>query len=174
MILNEQILGGDGVESTALTVNMIHVILSGAVAGDIIVASAHSDVTFVPAPTPSPVTGFMTGGGRLGTGRAIATFGFNARPDLRGQLQYTDHAQGLDVHSTGITEYGSLGGPCVTFKGTARVNNADGYHFRVTQGCDYGEPGVGRDTFAIVVDELSYDSSRSFSPVLTGGNLQLH
>jgi hypothetical protein len=61
----------------------------------------------------------------------------------------------------------------VTFTGTARVNNADGYHFTVTQGCDNGEPGVGRDTFEISVKELSY-SSQSLGAVLTGGNLQLH
>ena len=44
VILNEQIPGGDGVNNTELTVNMIHVILdSPALTGDIIVASAHSD-----------------------------------------------------------------------------------------------------------------------------------
>jgi hypothetical protein len=175
VILNEQLSGGDGVHTTALTVNMIHVVLTGAVAGDIIVASAHSDVNFTPAPTPvpTPVTGFMTGGGRLGTGRTIATFGLNARPNLQGHLQYIDHAQGLKVHSTGLTDYASLGGTCVTFSGTARVNNTDGFHFTVRQACDNGEPGVGRDTFEISVEELSY-SSRYLGTVLTGGNLQLH
>jgi len=171
VILNQQIPGGDGVHTTALTVNMIHVVLTGAVAGDIIVASAHSDVNFTPAPTPA--TGFMTGGGRLGTGRTIATFGLNARPDLQGHLQYTDHAQGLDVHSTGLTDYASLGGTCVTFSGTARVNSTDGFHFTVRQACDNGEPGVGHDTFEISVKELSY-SSQYLGTVLTGGNLQLH
>jgi hypothetical protein len=173
VFLNEQIPGGDGVHTTALTVNMIHVVLTGAVAGDIIVASAHSDVNFTPAPTPAPVAGFMTGGGRLGTGRTIATFGFNARPSLQGQLQYTDHAQGLDVHSTGLTDYSSLGGTCVTFSGTARVNHTDGFHFTVRQACDNGEPGVGHDTFEISIQELSY-SSQYLGTVLTGGNLQLH
>ena len=171
VILNQQIPGGDGVHTTALTVNMIHVVLTGAVAGDIIVASAHSDVNFTPAPTPA--TGFMTGGGRLGTGRTIATFGLNARPDLQGHLQYTDHAQGLNVHSTGLTDYASLGGTCVTFSGTARVNSTDGFHFTVRQACDNGEPGVGHDTFQISVRELSY-SSQYLGTVLTGGNLQLH
>ena len=173
VFLNEQIPGGDGVHTTALTVNMIHVVLTGAVAGDIIVASAHSDVNFTPAPTPAPVAGFMTGGGRLGTGRTIATFGLNARPSLQGQLQYTDHAQGLDVHSTGLTDYSSLGGTCVTFSGTARVNHTDGFHFTVRQACDNGEPGVGHDTFEISIQELSY-SSQYLGTVLTGGNLQLH
>jgi hypothetical protein len=173
VVLNEQIVGGDGVHTTALTVNMIHVFLMGAVAGDIVVASAHSDVNFTLAPTPPPVTGFMTGGGRLGTGRTIATFGFNARPSLQGQLQYTDHARGLHVHSTGLTHYDSLGGTCVTFSGTARVNNTDGFHFTVRQACDNGEPGVGHDTFEIFIDELSY-SSQYLGTGLTGGNLQLH
>jgi len=171
VILNEQISDGDGVHTTALTVNMIHVVLAGAVAGDIIVASAHSDVNFTPAPTP--VTGFMTGGGRLGTGRTIATFGFNARPSLQGQLQYIDHAQGLTVHSTGMTDYRSLGGTCVTFSGPARVNNTDGFHFTVRQACDNAEPGVGHDTFELSVQELSY-SSQYLGTGLTGGNLQLH
>ena len=171
VFLNEQVPGGDGVHTTALTVNMIHVVLVGAVAGDIIVASAHSDVNFTPAPTP--VTGFMTGGGRLGTGRTIATFGLNAHPSLQGQLQYIDHAQGLDVHSTGLTDYASLGGTCVTFSGTAKVNHTDGFHFTVRQACDNGEPGVGHDAFEISIEELSY-SSQYLGTGLTGGNLQLH
>src|SRR5207245_1883163 len=137
-------------QSTSLTVNMIHVVLSGPLTtGDIIVASAHSDVNFTPAPTP--VTGFMTGGGRLGTGRNIATFGFNAGPSLKGQLEYIDHAQRLKIHSTGITYYSasSKGPTCVTFKGTAQVNNVDGFSFTVDHACDNGEPGVGHDTFEI-------------------------
>lgn len=45
VILNEQTTGGDGVQSTSLTVNMIHVVLLGSLgSGDIIVSSAHSDV----------------------------------------------------------------------------------------------------------------------------------
>ncbi len=174
VILNEQIFSGDSVQTTALTVNMIHVVLDGTLGtGDIIVSSAHSDVNFVAVSTTSPATGFMTGGGRLGTGQNIATFGFNAGPGGRGQLQYTDHGQRLNVHSTGINSYSS-GGVCATFSGTARVNNADGYRFTVRQACDIGEPGAGRDTFEISVEGL-YSSTNQFpSSQLTGGNLQLH
>ena len=46
---------GDSVNSSALTVNMIHVILTGVVTGDVIVASAHSDVD-CGAPPPPPQT----------------------------------------------------------------------------------------------------------------------
>jgi len=173
VILNEQISGGDGVHSTALTVQMIHVVLNGTTTADVIVASAHSDVNFTP--TSTPATGFMTGGGRLGTGRDIATFGFHAGPGLKGQLQYIDHSRGLNVHSTGITAF-SLNDLCVTASGTARVNNTDGFTFTVNLACDKGTPGVGQDTFEISVGEMTptYSSSSLGSNVLTGGNLQLH
>jgi len=139
VILNEQITSGDGVHTSALTVNMIHVVLNdaltGTITGEIIVTSAHSDVNFVPAPKAG--NAFMTGGGKLGTGRDIATFGFNAGSRggaLHGQLQYIDHAASLKVHSLSIDSFGLSGEtPCVTFSGSARVNNADGYNFTVNR-----------------------------------------
>ena len=178
VILNEQILEGDGVHTSAITVNMIHATLhdplTGAITADIIVASAHSDVNFVPAPKAG--NAFMTGGGKLGTGRDIATFGFNAGSrgsgGLHGQLQYNDHAQSLKVHSLSIDSFDLIGTTCVTFSGSARVNNVDGYSFRVNQACDNGEPGVGHDTFDISVWGPGVSYSRRGT--LTGGNLQLH
>src|SRR6266404_2023377 len=179
VILNEQYLEGDGVHTRALTVNMIHVMLkdlvTGAITVDIIVASAHSDVKFVPAPKAG--NAFMTGGGKLGTGRDIATFGFNAGSrggeGLHGQLQYTDHGQSLSVHSLSIDSFKLITGTtCVTFSGGARVNNVDGYTFTVNQACDNGEPGVGHDTFDISVSGPGVWYSRR--GMLTGGNLQLH
>jgi len=178
LTLNEQILEGDGVHTSALTVNMIHVVLkeplTGTITVDIIVASAHSDVNFVPAPKAG--NAFMTGGGKLGTGRDIATFGFNAGSRggvLHGQLEYIDHAAGLNVHSLSIDSFGLIGEtPCVTFSGSARVNNADGYRFTVNSACDNGEPGVGHDTFDISVSGPGVSYSRNGT--LTGGNLQLH
>jgi hypothetical protein len=179
VILNEQITGGDGVHTSALTVNMIHVVLNdpvtGTITGDIIVASAHSDVNFVPAAKAG--NAFMTGGGKLGTGRDIATFGFNAGSrgggGLHGQLQYNDHAQSLKVHSLSIDSFELITGTtCVTFSGSVRVNNVDGYSFTVNQACDNGEPGVGKDTFDISVSGPGISYSRRGT--LTGGNLQLH
>ena len=178
MILNEQIASGDGVHTSALTVNMIHVVLNdpltGTITGDIIVASAHSDVNFVPAPKAG--NAFMTGGGKLGTGRDIATFGFNAGSRggvLHGQLQYIDHAASLKVHSLSIDSFGPITeSVCVTFSGSARVNNIDGYSYTVNRACDNGEPGVGHDTFDISVSGPGVSYSRNGT--LTGGNLQLH
>ena len=177
VILNEQIASGDGVHTSALTVNMIHVVLNdptGAITGDIIVASAHSDVNFVPAPKAG--NAFMTGGGKLGTGRDIATFGFNAGSRggvLHGQLQYIDHAASLKVHCLSIDSFGPITeSVCVTFSGSARVNNIDGYSYTVNRACDNGEPGVGHDTFDISVSGPGVSYSRNGT--LTGGNLQLH
>ena len=42
VILNEQVTSGNGTTSSALTINMVHVIVDGV--GDIVVASAHCDV----------------------------------------------------------------------------------------------------------------------------------
>ena len=179
VMLNEQVLEGDGVHTSAITVNMIHVVLkdplTGTITADIIVSSAHSDVNFIPAPKTG--NAFMTGGGKLGTDRDIATFGFNAGSrgagGLHGQLQYIDHAAGLKVHSLSIDSFGLIAGTsCVSFSGSARVNNADGYRFTVNRACDNGEPGVGRDTFDISVSGPGVSYSRSGT--LTGGNLQLH
>src|SRR5438552_6711992 len=179
--LNEQIRSGDGVHTSALTVNMIHVVLTdsltGTITADIVVSSAHSDVNFVPAPKAG--NAFMTGGGKLGTGRDIATFGFNAGSreggGFHGQLQYTDHAASLNVHSLSIDSFGLISGtPCVTFSGSARVNNVDGYSFTVNSACDNGEPGVGHDSFDISVSDSRGVVVNSRSGTFTGGNLQLH
>jgi hypothetical protein len=179
VILNEQILEGDEVHTRALTVNMIHVVLKdplGTITADIVVSSAHSDVNFVPAPKAG--NAFMTGGGKLGMGRDFATFGFNAGSrgagGLHGQLQYTDHAQSLKVHSQSIYAFDLIGTTCVTFSGSARVNNVDGYSFTVNQACDYGEPGVGLDFLDISVNGPDGHSIYKRSEKLTGGNLQLH
>lgn len=48
VIVNEQTGGGDGMTTSSLTVNAVHVILTGNPSGDIIVASAHCDVDFAP------------------------------------------------------------------------------------------------------------------------------
>ncbi len=177
--LNEQIFEGDGVHTRALTVNMIHVVLKdplGTITADIIVSSAHSDVNFVPAPKAG--NAFMTGGGKLGTGRYIATFGFNAGSrgagGLHGQLEYIDHLQNLKVHSQSIDSFDLKAGTttCVTFSGSARVNDVDGYGFTVNSACDNGTPGVGLDSLEISVTGPGLSYGRSGT--LTGGNLQLH
>jgi hypothetical protein len=159
---------------------MIHVRLNDPLTGllrsEIIVSSAHCDVNFSPAPKAGPL--FMTGGGRLGTGRDIATFGFHAgvrNGTPTGGLQYIDHKLGMNLHATSITSVSVIEGTtCITASGTARVNGVDGYKFTVRSACDNGEPGVGVDTFDITVVDKNGNQFYARSGALTGGNLQLH
>ncbi len=58
--LNEQIPGGNGTTTSSLTVNLIHIQVSTLVLGtiDIVIASAHSDVSCgAPVPTPTATPG---------------------------------------------------------------------------------------------------------------------
>lgn len=68
--LNEQVPGGNGTSTSELTINAIHVVLAGGL-GEVIVASAHSDVdcapvippvgpTCTPIPTVTPTTNVPT------------------------------------------------------------------------------------------------------------------
>lgn len=180
VILNEQVYSGDGVHTSAVDVNMLHVkladggvLLNGQLlSGDIVVSSAHCDVdaSLVPG-TPGGVDGgFMTGGGKIGQGKSFATFGFDARQGS-GELQYIDHGTGLKIHGTSVTSF-SISGNCAEFSGPAKKDNVDGYTYDV-QACDNGEPGVGADTFSITAtgpNGFSYTRSGT----LSGGNLQLH
>lgn len=207
VILNEQVRGGDGAGTSSLTVNMIHVVLqdalTGAKTGDIVVGSAGSGVItspFVPAHFfPSGPCVFYTGGGRIDADphlsrQDFATFGFNATtrnsPDgcgPRGQLQYIDHFDKLNIHGTSADIFDD-DGFCVRFAGEARVKRAGTdlgtFPYRVTA-CDFGEPGVGVDQFSIAIDGV-YDSATGAGspttcpgcgrkhPTLTGGNIQRH
>jgi len=58
--LNEQIAAGNGTTTSSLTVNLIHIQVTTLVLGtlDIVIASAHSDVSCgAPMPTPTPTAG---------------------------------------------------------------------------------------------------------------------
>jgi len=46
VVLNEQVASGNGMQTSGLTVNMIHVIVSTPVPVEVVIASAHSDVSF--------------------------------------------------------------------------------------------------------------------------------
>src|SRR3989442_1453864 len=140
VILNEQTQSGDGVGTSALTVNMIHVVLrdpqTGTITGDIIVGSAQSGVTFLPfvpawavevPPSPTPCV-FYTGGGKIQNptnSRDYGTFGFNAsgrhdatNPTTGGpqglQLKYDDHhppQNRLMVHGTDVPSFSETSNP---------------------------------------------------------------
>jgi hypothetical protein len=170
IVINEQKSARPG----DLTVNALHVVVNTpAGTTDVVVASAHADVT-CPAPGQISCTGgdFVTGGGWITTtsgARAnFAVAGGIKQGAFWGHLQYIDHGTGLRVKGTGVTAYAPGATPTSRhIEGTADINGASGT-YRVDV-ADNGEPGVGTDTFTI-----SLSNGYTASATLSGGNIQLH
>jgi hypothetical protein len=176
VIINEQIdTSGGGTNS--ITVNALH-IMDSTIGLDIIISSAHSDITCAPAGA-SEAHDFVTGGGWIPVPGGKGTFGFVAgfkdhsfTPS--GHLTYIDHPAGAKVQSTDVTTY-TLDAPNQrTFGGDCNFNGASGYTYSATVQ-DNGEPGNGNDMFSISV----YDSSANLvysapMTLLGGGNIEIH
>jgi hypothetical protein len=169
VIINEQMNPGPG----DITVNALHVIVPGV--ADVIVSSAHADITCQPAPPPPVCTGadFATGGGWI-TGTpsgAKANFGVAGgikQGQFWGQLTYIDHdPSGPHVKGTGVTAYRVVDATMRHIEGTAQVNGQDGFTYQVDV-VDNGEPGRN-DTF-----KLHLSSGYGAFGTLNGGNIQLH
>ena len=168
VIINEQTSNGAG----DITVNALHIKVPGA--ADVIVSSAHADITCQPAPAPpSPgCTGadFATGGGWITPSGARANFGVAGgikQGAFWGHLTYIDHGPGgPHVKGTGVTAYTVTNPTTRHIEGTAQVDGQDGtYQVDVT---DNGEPGRN-DSFT-----LQLSSGYGASGTLGGGNIQLH
>ena len=168
LVINEQTTSSSG-GTNSITVNALHLTGVGLLNGiEVIVSSAHSDITCGVTPPPGSKD-FMTGGGFIIVNGAHANFGFVAgfKPGqsiVSGQLNYIDHSSGNHVKSTSVTSY-SGSEACRTFSGTVDGQSVD---FTVNA-CDNGEPGRGSDTFGI---RLS--NGHSAYGTLVGGNIQLH
>jgi hypothetical protein len=173
VIINEQ-NGGAG----DITVNALHVIVTGV--ADVIIASAHADITCQPAPPPSPPPGctpadFVTGGGWITSTTSGAKQNFGVAGGVKqgafwGHLTYDDHSpNGVHVKGTGVTGYtADLTLPTLRhISGTAEVDGQGGVTYQVDV-ADNGEPGRN-DTFTIRLS-TGYQASGA----LAGGNIQLH
>ncbi len=169
VIINEQTSNGAG----DITVNALHVIVPGV--ADVIVSSAHADISCQPAPPPPGCTGadFATGGGWI-TGTpsgAKANFGVAGgikQGQFWGHLTYIDHdPSGPHVKGTGVTAYRVVDATTRHIEGTAQVNGQDGFTYQVDV-VDNGEPGRN-DTF-----KLHLSSGYGAFGTLNGGNIQLH
>ena len=169
VIINEQTSNGAG----DITVNALHIIVPGV--ADVIVSSAHADITCQPAPAPPGCTAgadFVTGGGWI-TGTpsgAKANFGVAGgikQGQFWGHLTYIDHGpDGPRVKGTGVTAYTAVNPTTRHIEGTAQVNGQDGFTYQVDV-ADNGEPGSS-DSFTLQV------SSYGATGTLAGGNIQLH
>ena len=122
--------------------------------------------------------GKVTGGGKIGDNR---NFDFEAQPGsnngFKGNLNYTDKTNNIDLKSTSITFVSILSDNAhATFNGTATVNGTPGYTFRVDME-DNGEPGNGVDRFRIRLSGPTTYDSNAFAAnggLLTSGNIQAH
>ena len=171
VIINEQTSPRSG----DITVNALHVIVTGV--ADVIVASAHADISCQPAPPPPPPPGctpadFVTGGGWIiGPSGAKANFGVAGgikQGAFWGHLTYIDHgAEGPQVKGTGVTAYRAIDATSRHIEGTAEVNGAGSVTYEVDV-TDNGEPGRA-DVFT-----MSLSNGYRASGTLSGGNIQLH
>ncbi len=135
-----------------------------------------------PPPPPPPPNDFVTGGGKLGSGREFATFGLEARPS-GGKFEWVQHCPDRNsasalctrgkftFHGTvtpGTYAVASRGPNCRTWSGTGTSRETGASTFTVQQGCDGGEPGRGVDYLEVMIDDYHN------SGYLSGGNIQLH
>ena len=172
LIINEQ-NGGPG----DITVNALHVMVPGV--ADVIISSAHADITCQPAPPPPPPPGctpadFVTGGGWITGTPSGAKGNFGVAGGIKhgafwGHLTYKDHGpNGPTVKGTGVTDYAADANlPTMRhIKGTADIDGQSGtYEVDVA---DNGEPGRN-DTYTIRLSSGYHASGH-----LDGGNIQLH
>ncbi len=184
VIVNEQ-KSNTSPGSRDITVNAVHVTVTGLLQAEVILSSAHSDINGCPSSVgggggcpPAPEChDFVTGGGFIAVASGgRANFGFNAgiKPNATGadgHLNYIDHTTGMHVKSTSVTGYTDTSANSPNsrhFEGTAEINGQAGFTYMVDV-ADNGEPGRHTDTFSI-----SLSSGYSASGKLEGGNIQLH
>jgi hypothetical protein len=171
-VINEQVSNVGGTSAT-LTVNALHVQTNDPVTGqpvaDVLLGAIRAEIDCVGGGPSTAIK--TTGGGWLEPSDGKATFGFSAKMhdgSFAGHLEYHDHAVGLTVHGTTITELTTAN--CTsTIRGTGN-SNVGPVEFRLDV-TDAGEPGMERDFFTITVETLGYTRS---GPMIAGGNIQVH
>jgi len=173
IVINEQSGSASGNQSN-ITVNALHVTafdpLSGETLADVIISSAHADISC--GACGAPVGDFVTGGGWItGMSGDRANFGVAGgikNDGLWGHLTYIDHGQGgVKVKGTSVTSYEVIGPTSRRIKGMADVDGGGSVEYTV-EVTDAGEPGRD-DTFSIMLS-----NGYSASGTLAGGNIQLH
>ncbi len=158
-----------------ITVNALHVTLNTPLVGttDVVVSSAHADITCPLPPGQVSCTGgdFVTGGGWItspsGAKANFAVAGGIKQGAFWGHLNYIDHGTGMKVKGMGVTAYSGTGPTTRHIEGTADIDGTSGtYKVDVA---DNAEPGRGADTFNIILS-----NGYSAGGTLGGGNIQLH
>ncbi len=174
IVINEQSFREDGNEAE-ITVNALHVTtfvpLTGQRLADVVISSAHADITC--AACAPPAGDFVTGGGWITETPSGARANFGVAGGIKqsgfwGHLTYIDHGpNGFKVKGTGVTGYEITGALSRRITGTAEVDGIGGFTYTVDV-TDSGEPGR-EDTFTIELSNRYRASGK-----LVGGNIQLH
>lgn len=176
IIINEQSTSISG-NTASITVNALHVIIPeviGVAGTDVVISSAHADITCHAVVPQCTGKDFVTGGGfitgtpsgakgNFGVGGGIKNDG-----TLFGHLEYIDHGpNGPKVHGTGVTNYVILSPNTREIDGAAEVSGLDGFTYKVIV-TDNGEPGTN-DSFSIQLSNGYLAGGK-----LGGGNIKLH
>lgn len=174
VIINEQTGTGATADRGDITVNALHIKIPGVIPGtdtDIIIASAHADITCATPPSCPLDKDFITGGGYIiapsGSKGTFGVAGGIKNSDFWGHLTYIDHGTNLRVKGTGVTAYVVTGPTSRHIEGTCEINGLPGTY--MVDVADNGEPGKGTDDFKITLS-TGYTAGGK----LAGGNIQLH
>jgi len=193
MTINERTSAVQG-QIGSITTNALHLNVPGvidAVIATVFVVIRGGDLTVGPPPPVGDGCDFITGGGWIITptgGKGTFAVSGGIRHNVpSGHLEYHDQSMGINVHGTGVLNYGvtevdGISSPRF-IQGTAEVNGQGGYIYTVIVSDD-GEPGVG-DVFTISLTGppppmgfggYTAGSDLMATPVITlgGGNIQLH
>ena len=137
-------------------------------------SGAATKTWVLPVTTPL-CTITITNGGRITANNGDkASFGGNARADAKGktsgQEQYQDHgpAQKMNVHSINVLAIVCQGTTQASIYGQATINGSGSFFYRINVR-DLGEPGVGKDTYGILLQN-GYNSGEH---KLEAGNVQI-
>lgn len=103
-----------------------------------------------------------------------ATFGFvvqhkKGKESPEGELEFQDHATGMNLHSESIENLSANSGNSTVFSGNATVNGTSGYNFTVFA----NESESGNMTFMILIGGPENFSYRA-NGTLKGGNIKVH
>ena len=169
VIINEQTGTGATADRGDITVNALHIKIPGTDT-DIIIASAHADITCATPPSCPLDKDFITGGGYIiapsGSKGTFGVAGGIKNSDFWGHLTYIDHGTNLRVKGTGVTAYVVTGPTSRHIEGTCEINGAPGTY--MVDVADNGEPGR-TDVFKITLS-----TGYTAGGTLAGGNIQLH
>ncbi len=150
LTLNEQNADPAAANHAGLTVNALHVVVNGV--ADVIISSAHADVTCPPPGQPPVCVGddFMTGSGSIttpsGAKANFALAGAFINGKFWGHLIFIDHGNGKQWRSTALTAYQPGSTPTARhMEGTDDENGRAGTFKDDAE--DNGQPGNDRESF---------------------------